>query len=396
MSVNNYFADLHIHTGMVESGKWIKIPTSRHLTVRNICEHALHQKGMDIIGLVDTLSPLVQTDISKLIGEGLLIPLGGGGYRYKERLTVLLGAEIETVEYQGGMAHTLMFLPDLEIMEKFSRYMEKFIKNINMSTQNAHMSLSSLVDAGISYEALIIPAHIFTPYKSIYGAAANRLSDLLTDKQLGKLSAVELGLSADTGMADRISELGAYSFITNSDAHSLEKIAREYTLFQIGSPDFYEISQALLRRNGNHVTANFGLDPRLGKYHRSLCEACGHVEQLHDKTSCDHCPQCGSAKLVRGVLDRINQIADYSTPNHPSWRPSYIYQIPLEFIPGIGKKTLQHLLAAFGTEMHILHSAGENELEAVVGAKLTRLILAARSGNAVIKVGGGGLYGKME
>lgn len=396
MSVNNYFADLHIHTGMVENGKWVKIPTSRHLTVHNICEHALYQKGMDIIGLVDTLSPLVQTDISNLIGEGLLVPLCGGGYRYKDRLTVLLGAEIETVEQQGGMAHTLIFLPDLKLMEKFSQYMGKFIKNINMSTQNAHMALSALVDVGISYEALIIPAHIFTPYKSIYGAAANRLSDLLTDKQLGRLSAVELGLSSDTEMADRIAELGAYSFLTNSDAHSLEKIAREYTLFRIDSPDFYAISQALLRKNGNKVTANFGLDPRLGKYHRTLCEACGHVEQLSDITGCDRCPQCGSAKIVRGVLDRINQIADHSIPIYPNWRPPYIYQIPLEFIPGIGKKTLQHLLAAFGTEMHILHSASEDELEAVVGAKLTRLILAARSGNAIIKVGGGGLYGKMQ
>lgn len=85
------------------------------------------------------------------------------------------------------------------------------------------------------------------------------------------------------------------------------------------------------------------------------------MEQL-DITGCDRCPQCGSAKIVRGVLDRINQIVDHSIPIYPNWRPPYIYQILLEFIPGIGKKTLQHLLAAFGTEMHILHSASEDEL----------------------------------
>lgn len=391
--MNFYFADLHIHIGTSENGKWIKIPTSRQLTVRNICQHASEEKGLHIIGLADTLSPFVQRDIKTMIDEGFLVPLPGGGYRYNNCLTVLLGAEIETIEPQGGMAHTVLFLPDLNSMETFTAYMEQFISNINLSTQNAHMPLSQLVDIALSHEALIIPAHVFTPYKSIYGSAACRISHLLNDRQLSRLAAIELGLSADTDMADRIAELSPFTFLTNSDAHSLQKIAREYTVFQSEEPDFREVSQALFRTNGRRTVSNFGLDPRLGKYHRTLCEACDSIN--HDPSTEGSCPTCGSRKIVKGVLDRINQIADYSESIHPDHRPHYHYQIPLEFIPGLGKKAMQSLLESFDTEMNILHHAEPDELKAVVGDKLAAHIIAARAGIADIQHGGGGRYGKV-
>lgn len=392
--MNFYFADLHIHIGTNEAGKWIKIPTSRQLTVRNICDHASREKGLHIIGLVDTMSPLVQQDIRRMIDEGLLVPLSGGGYRYNNCLTVLLGAEIETKEPQGGMAHTLLFLPDLKSMESFTNYMGQFISNINLSTQNAHMPISQLVDIALSHQAVIIPAHVFTPYKSVYGSVACRLSHILTDRQIAKLAAIELGLSADTYMADRIAELFHFTFLTNSDAHSLQKIAREYTVFLCEEPDFREVTQVLFRTNGRKAVSNFGLDPRLGKYHRTVCEACGSLDQT-GVSARGRCQACGSKNIVKGVLDRINQIADYAESLHPDHRPPYHYQIPLEFIPGLGKKAMQSLLAVFDTEMNIIHQADEGKLKAVVGDKLAAAILAARVGHTSIQDGGGGRYGKV-
>src|SRR2546421_93108 len=77
----------------------------------------------------------------------------------------------------------------------------------------------------LSRGGFMIPAHIFTPYKSVYGSGSNRIAHML---DLNGLAAVELGLSADTSMASYLSELDHLAFVTNSDAHSLGKIGREY------------------------------------------------------------------------------------------------------------------------------------------------------------------------
>ncbi|TXK86265.1 TIGR00375 family protein, partial [Parageobacillus sp. SY1] len=73
----------------------------------------------------------------------------------------------------------------------------------------------------------------------------------------------------------------------------------------------------------------------------------------------------------------------------------YIYQVPLEFIPGLGPKTYEKLLARFGTEMYVLHQATEEELKQSIGEKLAKLIILARRGELSIQAGGGGKYGKI-
>ncbi|EAX46605.1 conserved hypothetical protein [Thermosinus carboxydivorans Nor1] len=392
--MREYFADLHIHVGRNEAGKWVKIPTSKNLTVRNILEEASTRKGMDIVGLVDALSPLVLSDLERLIAEGLLTPLGGGGYRYRD-LTVLLGAEIETAEAEGGLAHTLIYLPDFAAMKRFSEVMSRYIRNIHISSQNAHMPLARLVEIAASFEAVIIPAHVFTPYKSLYGSCADRLSHLLPERLMAKISAIELGLSADTFMADRIDELAPFTFVTNSDAHSLVKIAREYNVLRLEAPTWQECLLAIARRDGRAVTGNYGLNPLLGKYHRSLCSACGYLDLAGEIPVHGACPHCGSIKIIKGVFDRIEEIAAYPVPQHPVHRPPYHYQIPLEFVPGLGRKLLEKLLDRFGSEMRILHTASLAEIAAVIGEKLAVEIDKARTGQMAIAAGGGGYYGKL-
>lgn len=388
-----YFADLHIHVGMSESGQWVKIPTSRRLTVRNILEESLQCKGLEIIGIVDAMSPLVLKDLALLQDEGLLCLSGNGGYCYKERITLILGAEIETCEINGGLAHTLVYLPDIDSMQHFSHYMTRFIRNINLSSQNAHMPLAELVRIAASFDAAIVPAHVFTPHKSVYGVCSTRLAHMLADRELTQIAGIELGLSADSLLADRIEELTSFTFLTNSDAHSVEKIAREYNIMLLAEPNFQECIAALRRKNGRAVTANYGLDPRLGKYHRTMCESCNNI--LYETGDKNLCPFCGSTKVIKGVLDRIQEIADYAEPHHPAHRAQYFYQIPLEYIPGLGKKSLNKLMSVFGTEMNVLHQADEQQLASVIGKAMAGEIIKARSGTAVISAGGGGIYGRV-
>lgn len=392
--MERYFADFHIHVGISEGGRWVKIPTSNRLTLRNILHEAAHRKGLQLIGVVDALSPLVREDFALLAAEGLLTLDGQGGYRYGDQLTLLLGAEVETSEPDGGTAHTLIFLPDVATMAAFAATMERHIRNIHMSSQNAHMPLAALVRTAAPFGALIVPAHVFTPHKGLYGSCTARMARVLGEREMAAVSAVELGLSADSAMADRIDELAGFAFVTNSDAHSLDKIAREYNALELAAPTFAECALAFARKGGRCVSGNYGLDPRLGKYHRTFCGACDYFDPAGEIFT-DVCPRCGAKKIIRGVFDRIDAIADRETPRHPAHRPPYRHQVPLSFVPGVGKKALDRLLAAFGSEMAVLHRASGDELARVVGDKTAAVIMAARAGEAAITAGGGGMYGKL-
>jgi uncharacterized protein (TIGR00375 family) len=392
--MNRYFGDFHIHVGFSESGHWVKIPTSRRLTVRTILDTALRQKGLQIIGIVDALSPWVQEDIQRLITEGSLVSQTDGGYLYHNGVTLLLGAEIETCETGGGMCHSLAYLPDLQTMQRFSREMSCHIRNIGLSSQNAHMSLERLVEIAGSYEALFIPAHVFTPHKSLYGACAKRLSALLPESKMELVTAIELGLSADTEMADRIQELWGFQFLTNSDAHSPEKIGREYNLLEMEKSSHSECALAFRRKAGRGIVGNYGMDPRLGKYHRSCCEKCGTIFD-GDAASVSKCPGCGGKRITTGVAERIEKIADFPAGTHPAGRPEYHYHVPLQMAPGLGGKTIEKLLAEFGTEMKLLHEVSVEEIRRVAGKRSADTISAIRNGASFIQSGGGGIYGRV-
>ena len=201
------------------------------------------------------------------------------------------------------------------------------------------------------------------------------------------MPAIELGLSSDTNLADNISELENKTFVTNSDAHSLPKIAREYNKILVNDISFKELLMALKNEEGRRIIANYGLDPKLGKYHRTYCEVCEkNIPGTAPVTKCD---TCDSKNITMGVYDRIQAIKDKSVSKSPKTRPEYVYQIPLSFIPGVGNKVMDKLLNNFETEMNILHKLSIDDLEAVVGEKLAKNIINAREGKMSITEGGG-------
>lgn len=195
-------------------------------------------------------------------------------------------------------------------------------------------------------------------------------------------------------MADQISELETKSFLTNSDAHSLPKIAREYNKMQLEGISFKEFLMALKNECGRKIVANYGLDPKLGKYHRTYCEVCD--KRIEGDAPVTRCQECESKNITMGVFDRIEIIKDKKETKSPEIRPEYVYQIPLTFIPGLGGKTIDKLLNHFGTEMTILHKLSNDDIEAVVGQKIAKNIISARDGKMHIVEGGGGVYGKVE
>ena len=396
--MNEIFADLHVHIGRSESGKPIKITAARSLNFANIAKECYERKGIQVVGIIDCASPYVIEDIENFLKTGEAYEIEDGGIIYKDKVCILLGSEVETSEVgrngkSKGAAHNICFFPHLKDIKAFSKEMSHHIKNITLSTQRSDLSGYDLIDIVEKYNGILIPAHIFTPYKSYYGNCVDSLKNIFKEK-FDKIFAVELGLSADTFLADTISELETRNFLTNSDAHSLPKIAREYNKMQVKDISFKEIVMAIKGENGRKILANYGLDPKLGKYHRTYCDNCNSVIQT--KEPVETCPNCGSLKVTFGVFDRIELIKDKKETKSPKNRPPYIYQVPLQFIPGVGPKQIDKLLKQFGTEMEILHKLSKDDIEAIVGEKIADKIEQARTGKAKIEAGGGGIYGKIS
>ena len=391
------FADLHVHIGRSESGKPIKITAARSLNFANIAKECAERKGIQVVGIIDCASPYVIEDIENFLKTGEAYELEDGGIIYKDKVCIILGSEVETSEKgrngKSGSAHNLCYFPHLKDIKGFSEELSHHLKNITLSTQRSDLSGYDLIDMVEKYNGILVPAHVFTPHKSYYGNCTDRLENVFKEK-FDKIFAIELGLSSDTYLADTISELETRTFLTNSDAHSLPKIAREYNKMKVEDISFKEIVKALKNEDGRQIIANYGLDPKLGKYHRTYCDDCN--DSIETKEPVETCPMCGGKNVTFGVFDRIELIKDKEKTKSPENRPPYIYQVPLGFIPGVGGKTIAKLLDTFETEMNILHKLTKDDIEMVVGEKVANNIENARNGNMQIHSGGGGVYGKVS
>ncbi len=378
------FADLHIHIGASLDGKPVKITAAKSMTLPKVIETARDVKGLSLIGIIDAHSPGVQKDFHSMVESGLMSPLEGGGYN-AQGLTVLCGTEVE-LALGTGAAHFLAYFPDLEHLQKYKAKLQPNIKNWQLSSQKAHIDIATWLEAVDLGEGIWLPAHAFTPHKGIYGNCCRRLLDVLPEFP----KALEIGLSADRQMARSISEFDEVVLFSNSDAHSLPNIAREYNHLELSEGSFKGFEDLVLRRQGR-VVANYGFPPPIGKYHRTYCLVCEKV--VDEAPPFLHCPRCGSSKVVMGVLDRLLSIADRKTRDETD--PSYIYQIPLRNLPGVGPKLIERLLEEFGTELNILHHVSAEELNRVAGEKISTLILSSRQGKCSIQSGGGGVFGKV-
>ncbi|MGP3777494.1 endonuclease Q family protein [Halanaerobium saccharolyticum] len=391
--LKQYFADLHIHIGGGSDGSPVKITASRKLNFPNILKEAAFKKGLDIIGIIDCASPVVLKDIDRMLAAGEMRELPEGGILYSDQLLVLPGAEIESREKNGGQVHYLAFFPRIKQIKNFSTTMDNYITNITLSSQAASLTGDELLKIVDYHGGILIPAHIFTPHKSFYGRAFSNYSQVFSDEEWDKIPAIELGLSADTVMADLMPELAAKTFLSNSDAHSLPKIAREYNIMELEALNFKSVLKALRRESGHRISKNYGLNPELGKYHRSHCEECDKI--FSGSKAVLKCPDCGSDKVVVGVKDRILEIADNLSPQHPDHRPEYTYQVPLLDIPGIGKKTAAKLFENCGTEMDVIHNLAQAELKECMSSRVFKKIKKAREHDFSFQSGGGGTYGKV-
>lgn len=366
------------------------------MTIKNILDYADRIKGLDIIGIVDCASPPVIKELERLLNHEFLINYPDKGIFYQDRLLLILGAEVE-IFVDSGRAHFLTYFPSLENMKLFSSWAQTWTTNINLSTQLLRVDIQTLVKKVHALEGFILPAHAFTPYKGLLGSCTDSLYRLEKEKHIS-FKSVELGLSADNYLADAIPSVRELVYLSNSDAHSLPKIAREYSSFYVNTLSFYSIKNILHGKQKNSLNL-FGLHPQMGKYYRSYCTTClVTMEKIHPPVL--QCYYCNSENIITGVLDRIAHIGD-ETPEYFNRHPqgkyqNYTHQVLLENIPGLGPKTHQLLLKSFGNEMDIIHHTDIAHIRNMASSKVADWIKKLRDGKLEFVPGGGGLYGKIK
>ncbi|BBP90481.1 hypothetical protein BsIDN1_40990 [Bacillus safensis] len=272
--MKEFFADIHIHIGRTRTGRAVKITGARSLTIDQILIEAAESKGMGMIGVIDAQSPEVLEELIEGVEEGRYTELNDGGLSFGQTV-LLLGSELEiNDDHSKGPIHVLAFMPTLHKMSEFSAWLSLHMKNVHLSSQRLYVDGKILQRKVKELGGLFIPAHIFTPHKSLYGKGVNTSLTEVFDPDL--IDAVELGLSCDTSMASQLSELNRYPFFNEFRCSFFRKNrAGIYKKNQNGSCLFCRIQLALEEKDGRAVTGNYGLAPRLGKYYHTTCEKCG-------------------------------------------------------------------------------------------------------------------------
>ncbi len=377
--------DFHIH------GRY-SIGTSKNMTLEVISKQA-SLKGLDLIGTGDALHNSWLKEIKSLNTYS-------DGVYERNKCKFIITLEIEDM----NRVHHLIFLPSIEsglgLKESFSKYSTDINKN-----GRPHIKLNgeAIVDYVTEVGGIVGPSHAFVPWTSIY-KEFNTIRDCYGD-HYKHIPFIELGLSADTEMADYIPELQKLTFLSNSDAHSPwpHRMGREFNRINIANLSFDNIVKAI---KNHKVELNVGLDPRLGKYHRTACVRCYLPYNLEDAESAKwRCSKCNGL-IKKGVKDRIANLNSFPISKHPVHRPKYIRIAPLAEILCLTlgvksiysvkvQKTWKLLIERFGNEISILIDEEVENIMNAVDEKTGKMIEALREDDFKIIPGGGGKYGEL-
>jgi len=378
-------ADIHVHLGEA-GGKPVKVTASRRLRLKETLDYAYSIKGLEIIGIVDAATDYVLVKLQELVKKDELQKLPGGGFKTPLGLIVFGGAEVE-LDVCGRRYHALIFLPGLEELLEFNAYLKNKVTNSSLSTQVVRDDIKNLGQMVSELKGFLGLAHAFTPFKGYFGVCE---SLKLLDEGQEYIDFVELGLSAEVALADRIKELHQFPFTVGSDAHSLPNLGREFIWMEKTEEDFQTFFQKVFL---GEIRELRGFNPRMGKYYRTRCRYCGlkPEKEVGETEICEYCRKQG---LVCGVSERISFLEDYK--GFCGQRPEYNYHLPLHLLPGFGPKTREQLYREIGSELKIIYGTQKEILARILQGKKLELLLKMRENGLSFVQGGAGVYGKVR
>ncbi len=382
-----YNADLHLH-GLFSGA------VSSDMLPRRLAEEG-KLKGLQIIGTGDILHPLWEKKFKEETEQ-----VGDELFSYKG-ITFILQTEVE----DANRIHHVVLFPSLAQVQDARKKLLRFSSLDADGRPKIKLSTKEVAELFLDLDCLIGPSHAFTPYTGFYSKYSS-LKEGYGDLYK-KIQFIELGLSADTNMADRISELHNVSFLSNSDAHSPwpHRLGREFNTFLIEAPTFEEIKKAIMRKGNRKIIRNVGLDPREGKYHKTRCRNCYTFFEPEDALKLNwRCPLCNGI-IKKGVDHRINELADLPKGKHPEHRPKYIHIIPLAEIislalniSNVQSKNVQEIwrkiINVSNTEITALLELPIEEIEKI-NKKVAKYVDYFRKEKINYIPGGAGMYGKL-
>jgi uncharacterized protein (TIGR00375 family) len=427
-------ADLHIHS-----------PYSRATSPRLSLPHLElwgRIKGIGLLGTGDCTHPLWLADLMRQTDEA-----GEGFYKVKKKIfgafdagadmpvpssdspRFVLTGEISTIHKKGGRTrkvHHLVMLPDFSAALAFNARLEGAGGNLRGDGRpilgiDPGDLLAMLLET--DERAVLIPAHIWTPWFSVLGAESgfDSIEECYGDLA-ANIPAVETGLSSNPPMNWALARLDRFSIVSNSDAHSPDKLGREATIYEIEN-SFSSLRGAFFSRSPSPPDAVLGtieFFPQEGKYHYDGHRKCGVCLAPEAARAVNFfCPACGKP-LTRGVMSRVLELADrpvnetepfsHDRETHAANRRPYYSLIPLREICaellGSGPSSKKVLAAYYsliekgGSEFSILMDMDRGDLErleapGLSGETITGAIIKMRAGEVSLQAGYDGEYGKV-
>lgn len=403
-----FYADTHVHSKYSRA-------TSKNCNLEELAIWA-QKKGLSVISTGDFTHPAWFKEIQEK-----LIPAGPGVFRLRQDIEkqilknshpvrFLLSVEISTIykkEDKTRKVHHVVFVPDFTAAENLRQKLSA-IGNI-VSDGRPILGLDSRDLLEITLESgegsYIIPAHIWTPWFSVLGSKSgfDSIQDCYADLA-DHIFAVETGLSSDPEMNWRVSSLDKYRLVSNSDAHSPSKLAREATVFDT-EPDYFSILKALKTGEGYVGTVEFF--PEEGKYHEDghrKCNVCLSPKETVKLNGI--CPVCHKP-LTIGVLNRVNELANKKGDFAPPETAGKVFSlVPLQEIlseimqVGVSSKSVtneyENLIRKLGPELSILRDIPVNEISKAYSPLLAEGISRLREGKVIKHSGFDGEYGVIK
>ena len=395
-----FFADLHIHSRFSQA-------CSRNLTFPNLVKWA-RIKGINLLGTGDFTHPLWFKEICELEDNGK------GVYYYKDengKFPFIITGEISLIYSQGGKGrriHLVILVPSLVIAEEIHKYLDARGRRDYDGRPIFNISGEEFVKQmkEISSDIEIIPAHIWTPWFSVFGSKSG--FDSLKEcfgEQVNEIYAIETGMSSDPLMNWRIKELEDKAIVSFSDSHSFWpfRLGREATIFK-KTNSYIELVRQIRE---NDFFGTIETDPAYGKYHWDGHRACDFsCSPKESRELGGICPKCGKL-LTIGVEYRVEELATnpqgFKLENgKPFYKLLPLHElISLNVGVSMNSKRVwgiyNSMIEKFDNEFNILLKVPREELiKEGVDAKLVGLIIKNRSGNIKIKPGFDGVYGVAE
>ena len=393
-----YIADLHTHSRFSRA-------TSRDGDAPHLDWWA-RRKGIGLVGTGDFTHPAWRAELHEQ-----LEPAGEGVYTLKAEYRLpdaqpgdaprfLVTGEISSIYKRHGKTrkvHNVILLPSLEAADELAARLEA-IGNIRSDGRpilglDSRDLLELTLDA--CPDAEFIPAHIWTPHFSMFGAFSGfDTMEGCFDDLTPHIHAVETGLSSDPPMNWRVSALDGLTLVSNSDAHSPSKLGREANLIE-SARDYPSLMRAI--RTGEGFAGTIEFFPEEGKYHLDGHRNCGVcLTPVETAARGGLCPVCGK-KLTIGVEHRVEELADRPAGFRPADAKPFESLAPLPEaiaastgVSPAAKKTTQlyeKMLAELGDEFTILRQTPIADIGAVAGPCVAEGIRRLRAGEVQRRAG---------